>query len=83
MLDLYWLPECPNWKESLAAAREAAEPWPKLVELARKRLDFVKTNQLDQLLLDSFTEQRTNCLPTKPIRLAVLSSSTATHLLPG
>jgi FkbH-like protein len=83
VLDHYWLPECPNWKESLAAARQAAEPWPQLVELARKRLDFVKTNQLDQLLLDSFPEQHINYLPRKPIRLAVLGSCTVAHLLPG
>lgn len=83
MLDHYWLPECPNWKESLASARQAAEPWRQLVELAKKRLDFVRTNQLDQLLSDSFSERDINSLPTKPIRLAVLASSTVAHLLPG
>lgn len=82
-MDHYWLPECPNWKESLASTRQAAEPWRQVVELARKRLDFIKTNQLDQLLLDLFPEQSVNHLSTKPIRLAVLASSTVAHLLPG
>jgi hypothetical protein len=38
------------------------------VELARTRLDFVETNQLEQLLLDSSPEQPTNGLPTKLVR---------------
>ncbi len=82
-MDLYWLPECPDWKESLAHARGAAEPWPKLVGLASKRLDFVKTNQLDHLLEDSCPEQHTNGASDTPIHLAVLGSSTVTHLPPG
>jgi FkbH-like protein len=82
-MDLYWFPECPNWKESLAATRANGDSWPKLVELARKRLDFVKTNQLDDVLQSSLPGQPADALPEKPIRLAMLASSTATHLVPG
>lgn len=57
VLDLYWPSARPTWKGSLAAACEAPEPRPSLVEVARTRLDFVKTNQLKQLLLDSSPEQ--------------------------
>jgi FkbH-like protein len=82
-MDLYWLPECSTWKESLAATRANGDPWPKLVELALKRLDFVKTNQLDGVLRTSLLDHPTDGLSEKPLRLAVLASSTATHLAPG
>ena len=68
VLNLYWPSARPNCRESLAATSEAAEPRPRLVELARTRLDFVETNQLEQLLLDSSPEQPTNGLPTKLVR---------------
>lgn len=57
--------------------------WSHLVQIANTRLDFVKTNQLDHLLQRSFPDEPPPGLATKPIRLAVLASSTVTHLLAG
>ena len=83
MPDLYWLPEPIDWKKSLSAPQQGAELWSQLVRLANTRLDFVKTNQLDHLLQRSFPNEPPAGLATRPIRLAVLASSTVTHLLPG
>lgn len=83
MLDLYWLPEPIDWKKSLSAPQRGAELWSHLVRIANARLDFVKTNQLDHLLQCSFPDEPPLGAATKPIRLAVLASSTVTHLLPG
>lgn len=83
MLDLYWLPEPVDWKKALSAPQQGAELWSHLVRIANSRLDFVRTNQLDHLLQRSFADEAPQGLATKPIRLAVLASSTVTHLLPG
>jgi len=83
VLDLYWLPEPVDWKKSVSAPHQAAELWPHLVQLANARLDFVKTNQLDHLLQRSFPDEPPPGLAAKPIRLAILASSTVNHLLPG
>jgi FkbH-like protein len=83
VLDLYWLPEPVDWKKSLSGSQQGEELWTHLVQNANTRLDFVKTNQIDHLLQRSFSDQPPPGLATKPIRLAVLGSSTVTHLLPG
>jgi FkbH-like protein len=80
---LYWLPECSDWKEGISALGREADPWPRLTQLANTRLDFVRTNQLDHHLQRSIPESSPPHAGTKTIRLAVLSSCTATHLLPG
>jgi FkbH-like protein len=82
-LDLYWLPEPVDWKKSLSTPLQGAGLWSHLVRVANTRLDFVRTNQLDHLLERSFATEPPPGLATKPIRLAVLASSTVTHLLPG
>jgi len=82
VLDLYWLPEPVDWKKLLAAPQQGAELWSHLVETANTRLDFVRTNQLDNLLQRSFPNEPPG-LTTRPIRLAILASSTVTHLLSG
>jgi FkbH-like protein len=81
--NLYWLEECSNWKQSCFAARDAAEPWEQLTRLAAKQLDFVQTNQLDQIVQRLFADAPPRGLAFKPIRQAVLASSTVNHLLPG
>lgn len=83
MLDFYWLPESVDWKKSLAAPQRGAELWSHLVGTANTRLDFVKTNQLDYLLQRSFPNDPPPGLTTRPIRFAVLASSTVSHLLSG
>jgi FkbH-like protein len=80
---LYWLPEAKEWTAEVKSLElAAADPWRSLVRLANTRLDFVRTGRLDRIA------QR--LLGTDPpagahgsIRLAVLASATADHLLGG
>jgi len=82
-LDLYWLPQCPDWKEAIGVARRGDPPWGDLVKLANMRLDFLQTNQLDQVLERSTSESAAANPKAKPIRLAVLASSNISNVLPS
>ena len=86
LTDLYWLPDPQDWDRRLAALKEPATPddaWRELVALSRTRLDVSRTNRLDRALRAHFGEQAPPGLQTRPVRLAVLSSSTVGHMLPG
>lgn len=83
---LHWLPDPVDWRARLAAI--SSKPlddgnWDRLAALARQNLDLVQTIQLDRLneLLSSKggPERRAG----GSLRLAILGSSTTTHLLPG
>jgi FkbH-like protein len=82
---LSWLPPRPDWNDALGAlaAMADAEAWPHLVALANARLDSLQTLKLDRRLVERFGERRPPGLATKPVRLAVLASSTVDHLLPS
>jgi FkbH-like protein len=81
--ELHWLPEIPDWRARLRGLADGSEPvWPRAVALAGGRINFVLTNALDETvrrLVPTMPEG----LATKPVRLAVLGSSTLTHLLPA
>jgi predicted enzyme involved in methoxymalonyl-ACP biosynthesis len=80
---LYWLPNADTTWRSELDNLQAEFAWHRLIRLANFRLDFLETNRLDRVasrLLPKCTD--TPSAP-KPARLAVLSSCTATHLLPG
>ena len=62
-----------------AARREPTPSWPELVSLADGRLDFVQCDHLASLLARSFPQPPVD-LTTRPVRLAVLGSSTTAHL---
>ena len=81
---LYWLPRQATTNEQLrkVATAEAVE-WNELVKLAGEHLDFIQTNRLDKLLTKHFSDTNLRDAVSKPVRLAVLSSSTVDHLLPG
>ncbi len=79
--DFHWLPEHPDWSTALRSA--AVSSWADLQALANTRLDFLRTNRLDTVSQRLFGSEPPSELGTKPIRLAVLSGSTADHLLPG
>ncbi len=81
LTDLAWLPVEADWSERLKAAGEA--DWPALVLLARARLDPLATGRLDRLLRRRFPEPPESGLAAPPIRLAVLGSSTLSHLVPA
>jgi len=82
--ELTWLPGQPEWNDYLkrVAAFDSASAWDALVELANARLDMMTTIRLDRQLLKLFKDCPGN-LQTKPIRLAVLGSSTVDHLHAG
>lgn len=79
---LAWLPEPTDFVpriKTLEAAGTVA--WADLVALATYRLDFLKTDRLDRLLHRHFADAAPPGLATRPVRLAVLGSSTTVHLL--
>lgn len=80
MPDFIWLPSVPDWQSRASAL--PADVWPALVELANARLGYAETIRLDRMLLKHFPEAPAG-LAAKPVRLAVLGSSTIEHLLPG
>jgi len=88
MTELYWLPELEAWRPRLRAlaagdasgADSGAAAWAEAVALANARLDFVRTNALDQIVARRFGETAPPDLATKPVRLALLGSGTMAHL---
>lgn len=82
--ELHWLPSAPDWGAQLREAQAAPDDqaWGRLVGLANLRMDFLRTNRLDRLLRERFPTPPAGLEP-KPIRLALLASSTADHLLPA
>ena len=84
--ELYWLPEPKDWASRIKALDLEADPqtaWVAMIALANTRLDFIKTLRLDTSLQRRFNAAPPDGLTTKPIRLALLASSTVTHLLPA
>jgi FkbH-like protein len=84
--ELTWLPEKSDWDKSLDGLKEIADPpelWPALVRMANFQLDFVQTGKLDRHLQRRLGTGQ--CVPSsaKPIKLALLGSSTLKHLIPG
>lgn len=81
MTSLYWLPEVADWRDRLRAfGKNGAAAWDEAVALANSRLDFIRTNALDQTVAAVFGGKPPRELATKPIRLALLGSSTMAHL---
>ncbi len=85
---LAWLPEAGDFAARIRALEAASGPgsvasaassWAAMVSLASQRLDFLRTGRLDALLRRMFPQAPTD-LPTRPVRLAVLGSSTTLHL---
>ena len=84
--DLYWLPKNENWREALSkldSCENLGEVWRSLVALANTRVDFLQTQRLDSILQRHFASDPPLGIETKPIRLAVLGSSTQNHLIPS
>lgn len=76
---LSWLPIIEGWRERVKLARGGAS-WEELVGLAKARLDFVSTLQLDRRLT-TWGPPPEGAAPR--LRMGVLASATVDHLLPA
>ncbi len=85
-LGLPWLPEKPIWRETLQTTEKlgpSPEAWSTLVELASARMDNVRTIQLDLRRQKLFGSERPANTVGRPIRLAILGSSTLAQVIPA
>ena len=82
--DLSWLPpyEAKANGRALLAALEQA-PWSNAMAIANTRLDFIRTNQLDDALRRALRDGVPADLAAKPVRLAILGSCTTAQLHPA
>lgn len=90
MEQLRWLPSHPDLSSAIKAARGQTDPERRLcdaIALTGYRRDFIATEKLDRLIADCPTARAGSELPAlmhlQPARLAVLSSHTVDHLVPG
>ena len=83
MDQLRWLPEVPDWRARLRAVSGAADPWARAVGLANARIDFTRTNALDETIRRALAGAVPADTAARPVRLAILGSATLAHLHPG
>ena len=85
MPELAWMPRSADWQQSLKQLQNdgGLQTWQQLRDLANFRLNFAETLQLDRAFQRHFGKSAPEGLVTKPVRLAVLGSSTVDHLFPG
>jgi len=78
---LNWLPDPANWRPDLRALNGPTEDsWADAVALANHRLDFIRTNALDETVRRRYESAPPTGIGTRPVRLAILASSTVAHL---
>ena len=81
--ELHWLPKVDLWRERIAELQASPEATiDHAVALANTRLDFVRTGALDRVVSERWMEPPAEW-GTKPVKLAILGSSTLSHLLSG
>jgi FkbH-like protein len=79
---LHWLPEMADWRERLKAFASGSGDVATAVALANARLDFVRTNGLDAWVRKRYAAPPA-AWATRAVRIALLGSSTLTHLHSG
>jgi FkbH-like protein len=85
-IELSWLPEVPDWArrlEEVSCATDDGARWKEVVALASSRIDFIQTSRLDRCAQKHFTKESVIALGLKPLRVALVGSSTLKHLVPG
>jgi FkbH-like protein len=83
MTELHWLSTLPDWRQRVRMlSADPASAWSKAIGLANSRLNFVLTNALDETIRCVLPDGP-ETLATRRVRLAVLGSSTLSHLLPS
>jgi predicted enzyme involved in methoxymalonyl-ACP biosynthesis len=82
MTSLYWLPVIENVRDELRQVAISDHGWNTAVRLAQTQLDFTQTNALDRLVQAKHANHATDP-EFKPVRLAILGSSTTAHLAAG
>jgi len=80
MTSLAWLPLEADWRAAAGALKSMSDPWAAAVRLANTRLDFLRTNQLDDIVQRALGAAVPEGLGTKPVRLAILGSCTTAQL---
>ncbi len=83
---LAWLPVDPNWQDRLSLFAQLADPgarWAEAVALAGCRIDMIQTNRLARSAQRVFDDEAGIPPSVRRVRLAVLATSTVSHLLPG
>ncbi|MEA2998570.1 MAG: hypothetical protein QOK17_403 [Sphingomonadales bacterium] len=81
--DLDWLPRNPAWTDDFKAATSHGKPdIGELQRLANHCLDFLKTNRFGNYLARAF-DGTPDGLSARPVRLALLGSSTLDYLQPA
>src|SRR3954447_22395903 len=81
--DLDWLPRNPAWTDDFKAATSQGKPGiEELQKLANQSLDFLKTNRFGHYLERTF-DGPPEGLSSRPVRLALLGSSTLDFLQPA
>lgn len=80
-----WLPEKIDWNTTFETARtlNSREALRFYLELASSRVDFIQTARLDRAVQRIAEYARTALSDPRPVRLAILGSSTLSHLIPG
>ena len=82
--EMNWLPPPPDVTislQNLRATKDPAKKIERLIDLARCRLTYLETIQVDNALARIAPTEDTVMLPR--VRMAILGSSTAEHLLPS
>jgi FkbH-like protein len=81
--DLDWLPRNPAWTDDFKAATSQGRPGiAELQRLANHDLDFLKTNRFGNYLARAY-DGPPEGLSARPVRLALLGSSTLDYLQPA
>ena len=84
-MQLTWLPVREDWNAQLrsAGSRPAGLAVPLLRELAHSRMSFLQVGMLDRALQRRLKAGDVPSAELQPVRLALLGSSTTSHLVPG